>query len=1130
MAASPFKREQAPRGGLIGHCTRGLRICLRMAFALAMLGLVAASLLYLRLQQGPLPVQALADLVVDQVNDRIDGAMVSVGGAEFSLAAPDEPAGLSFTDVVVRAADGSVLMAAPRLAARFDPADLVLGRIQPTRILLIGASARVERGRDGRFRFGLGAGQGIEIGGGTAGEPGADAIATIVRGFVGDAEPTQVLEKLGELGIIRADLTYADARTGRRWDTRGSDLRLVRTREGARALMRASISDRLGPEAQRTRLTVGATRKRGTFRTDFTIRTRRLRPQDVADQVEPLAWLRAVDAPIDGMFKVSVLQGGQIGPLSGRIEANEGALYLGDGTPRAFKHLNLAFEGPDHAGAVRISRAEFKGDTLDMAVSGQVVTEADPLSAGPIGIGLDIERLRIDEPSIFSAPLEFTGGRISALIDPAAGQAQLSEAALWRDEMVLGAQGVIRRGPESWRADLRATGQSITVADLKAHWPLIAARNARAWVDEHLVSGSVPELVAQLRLGPETELALDFRYADLTSRYLGDMSPIEDASGRAHMTLDDLWLSMKRGQVVPASGRPVRLDGSRLHLSGLDDETTWGDIDLTGSGALSSVLALIDEPPLGLVSRLGIDPGAADGQSQVTAQIRLPLEADLALDDVEVGAVSTLSDVALTLPLGGQPTAITADQLSLTADVREMRIAGVVDLGETPMTVDWRERYGDGPGARDVEIDGRVTPDFLAARGVPNPVFTSGEALARLSLAGDSEGTRVTAEVDLAPAELDATALRWAKPAGEPGRLRIEGRLGEAVTLDRIEITAAGLEASGRLGLDASGAIIEGVLERLTLDDRAEIAATIKRATDGVTEVAVTGPTLDLSEFVSEPTDTETADGPPLRLTAQIDRLRLTPKLEIAPTSGFLIRNADGATKLELEGRVGGAAPFAATYARNSGEPAFVSLRSEDAGRLLGAIGLFTGGRGGDLAIDARLKPETGVDARGMARITDVVVRSDGTFGSILEEGGVSDAAEAVQDGGLAFDDIEIPFSYSDGRLTLGDSVARSALLAIKVKGTVDETSEQVALAGVISPAYALTGALDEIPLIGSILSGGRGEGILAMTFQVQGKLDAPEFTVNPLSVLTPGFLRGLFRGSAEQPREDFLQQLGPTE
>ena len=61
-------------------------------------------------------------------------------------------------------------------------------------------------------------------------------------------------------------------------------------------------------------------------------------------------------------------------------------------------------------------------------------------------------------------------------------------------------------------------------------------------------------------------------------------------------------------------------------------------------------------------------------------------------------------------------------------------------------------------------------------------------------------------------------------------------------------------------------------------------------------------------------------------------------------------------------------------------------------------------------------------------------------------------------------------------------------------------------------PAYALNSILGNIPLIGSWLLGGEGQGIFAANYRATGSTADPRVSVNPLSALTPGFLRRLFQ------------------
>ena len=70
----------------------------------------------------------------------------------------------------------------------------------------------------------------------------------------------------------------------------------------------------------------------------------------------------------------------------------------------------------------------------------------------------------------------------------------------------------------------------------------------------------------------------------------------------------------------------------------------------------------------------------------------------------------------------------------------------------------------------------------------------------------------------------------------------------------------------------------------------------------------------------------------------------------------------------------------------------------------------------------------------------------------------------------------------------------------------------RIDLQGTIVPAYALNSIIGNIPLIGSLLLGGEGQGLFAANYRVTGSAGDPQVSVNPLSALAPGFLRRLFQ------------------
>jgi hypothetical protein len=58
-----------------------------------------------------------------------------------------------------------------------------------------------------------------------------------------------------------------------------------------------------------------------------------------------------------------------------------------------------------------------------------------------------------------------------------------------------------------------------------------------------------------------------------------------------------------------------------------------------------------------------------------------------------------------------------------------------------------------------------------------------------------------------------------------------------------------------------------------------------------------------------------------------------------------------------------------------------------------------------------------------------------------------------------------------------------------------------------------------EIPVIGPLLTGPRGEGLFGLTFAITGPVERPQVLVNPLSALTPGIFREIFQMTPENPR-----------
>jgi hypothetical protein len=106
---------------------------------------------------------------------------------------------------------------------------------------------------------------------------------------------------------------------------------------------------------------------------------------------------------------------------------------------------------------------------------------------------------------------------------------------------------------------------------------------------------------------------------------------------------------------------------------------------------------------------------------------------------------------------------------------------------------------------------------------------------------------------------------------------------------------------------------------------------------------------------------------------------------------------------------------------------------------------------------------------------------------------------------GLFFGQAQGEFILTPNAVEISRGSAVGNSIGVSMAGVYGTENGALALQGVISPIYMLNG-------IGAILTR-RGEGLFGFNYKVRGSKDRALVSVNPLSILTPGMFRDLFRG-----------------
>jgi uncharacterized protein YhdP len=184
-------------------------------------------------------------------------------------------------------------------------------------------------------------------------------------------------------------------------------------------------------------------------------------------------------------------------------------------------------------------------------------------------------------------------------------------------------------------------------------------------------------------------------------------------------------------------------------------------------------------------------------------------------------------------------------------------------------------------------------------------------------------------------------------------------------------------------------------------------------------------------------------------------------------------------------------------------------VESDNAGAVLNALDISKHIRNGQLYIEAKLSEKSPpMNAVGVITINDFLAVKTPLLGKLLtlaSFGGISDLLEGK---GINFKQFEAPFTYKEGVLTIDNARSTGASVGITAQGVIDTKNAQMDITGSIIPAQAINDLFNRIPVVGSIITGGQSQGVIAANYRIKGSLENAEASVNPLSIITPGFLR----------------------
>ncbi len=1079
-----------PEGSLPRRRRRG-RIGISTVFTLTLAGLIF-TYLFMSLSGRTLPApEALRAHIEARINEQMGGARLELGSLRFSVSRGGIPE-IFLSNVRLSEETGTPIAALNRLGARLSVESLFRGDFAASELFLAGAQITVRRTSSGGFAL-------------NAGTAGGEA-----RNLAGLLEQmdqllgTPAMAALRQVEAVGVVMTLEDARSGRIWQATNASLILRRTDTALTVSLSSDVFNGTDDVAE-TQFSLALNRATGRVSVGASVAG--MPAGDIALQAPALSWMSVLDAPISGAVRTELDEGGNLLSIAGKLDIQNGALHPTEtARPLAFDGARAYFTFDPQRQRIDFSELAVQAEEADLLVTGHAyLSELEGAWPRAFLGQFNIETVSFDGGGVFPAPVSLEGVRTDLRLRLDPFTVELAQIVAEGDDAPVRAKGRVWAARDGWRGTIDAQTDRIAPERVLAFWPVEVAPVTRRWLDSNVAAGSLEDVSfgVRFRSSEKPDLSLSFDFSDGDVRFMRQMPAITEGAGRATLLDGRFTLVLDEGGLSAGERGRVEAAGSVFEVSDTRINPAPGDIRILASGPLTAALSILNNPPLRLMERARRPVDLADAEAVVEARIALPLKGGIGPEDIDYRVTGTMFNATSADIVPGRE--FSSPEMSLDVTPEEIRISGPARLDGVPITADWRQSLG-AEAANGSRVSGQVTisSQTVAALGLPLPddlIGGQGTGSYAIQLA-PGQPPELTLTSDLRGLNMSVPAIGWQKPAATTGAFEITARLGDTPEIEGLSLSAPGLSVDGTIALGAEGGFEGATFEDARIGDwlngSVELVA---RGAGQPPGVRVTGGRVDLRQLELESGRGSFEEGPPINV--DLDGLVVSDGITLAPFRGQLQRGRAGLSG-SFKARVNGKTPVTGTLAPARGGTA-VRLQSVDAGGVIRDAGLSPNARGGTL--DLILTPVDGARGGvydGQFLVEDIRVRNAPAIAGLLDAVSVVGLLDQLDGPGILFDEVDGQFRLTRSRLILRQAAAVGGSLGISADGIYDLAGKQMDFSGVVSPIYFLNG-------FGSVLTR-RGEGLFGFNYRVTGTAEEPQVGVNPLSILTPGMFREIFR------------------
>lgn len=725
----------------------------------------------------------------------------------------------------------------------------------------------------------------------------------------------------------------------------------------------------------------------------------------------------------------------------------------------------------------------------------------------------------------YDQPVEYRDFQAHIAMGGKPGVWLLKDASAKTMQATASAQGMLDVSGARPVFDVTTRVENFPASAIGGYWPKPAGPDAREWVLTHITEGTATKAVGRFRMNAADYAAkrtfgqtlfAQIELENVTVGYYDDLTPVTGVKGFVQFTGRGLKARLSEGRIGDATVTDAALDMedflipiTNLHLRAHVDGPAAGFVDY------------LSHPTLEVSQLIGLDAARAGGR--VSGEYTMHLEIGTAGKvKMHYGVDATLSDVSNPKLLDRYDVTAVNGRLKIEDD--RLTLQGAGRLNDVPARLNVAYAIGSADDAVDytAELDTDGAGLTRLGFGVPNgPMGRLGGTSHIKVEANVRKGREITkVQADLKDATLDVPVLGYSKPAGKAATASLTATYDDTTKITGIpdlKMSGEGLNLQGSIMVDGGngdGGWREVKLPVLRMG-KSDVQLDMTRKA-GVVHVKLKGAVLDatsLMEQSDELMEDDAKNSAPMEVEANVARMLFGDKRELRNVSFTMSCGVDLCGKADGKGAFGSGEIVTYKLEKDAEGKRSVTMNTENAGEFFRVLDISDNVMGGKLDLKGYYDDtKPGHPLVGRLDVTKFKTSRANALAKLLNVASLTGIAELLEGGGIGFEKLHAPFVFGRGILEVKDAYSIGPSLGITFTGKVDTKQQIIDADGAVIPSYMVNGILGSIPIIGQLLTGGDSKGgLFAVNYSMKGSLKDPDVTVNPLSILTPGFLRKIF-------------------